>query len=81
MNALLTLGKTEDDFEWIDRLYSPAGRPTNQCTRIAMRRLLETGWACGGALVSKVVLLARNRYTELSNLVMNNCPKVRIWVE
>jgi hypothetical protein len=26
-----------------------------------MLRLIETGWACGGALAVKVVLLARNR--------------------
>jgi hypothetical protein len=29
--------------------------------RIAKRRFLEVGYACGGALASKVVLLARNR--------------------
>ena len=28
---------------------------------IAKLRFLETGWACGGALASKVGLLARNR--------------------
>ena len=28
----------------------------------AKQRLIETGWACGGALASKVVLLARNRH-------------------
>jgi hypothetical protein len=33
----------------------------NQCTRIAKRRLIENDWACGGALASKVVSLARNR--------------------
>jgi hypothetical protein len=27
----------------------------NQCTRIAMQRLIETGWACGGALALQVV--------------------------
>jgi len=42
------------------------------CTRIAMLRLIETGWACGGVLALKMVLLARNRYTELSNLVIEN---------
>jgi len=25
--------------------YSPKCRPTNQCTRIAKRRLIESGWA------------------------------------
>jgi len=39
----------------------PSSRPTNQCTRIAKRRLIETDWACGGALALQVVLLARNR--------------------
>jgi hypothetical protein len=34
---------------------------TNQCTRIAKRRLIETGWTCGGALALRVVLPARNR--------------------
>jgi len=34
---------------------------TNQSTRIAKRRLIEPGWAYSGALVSKVILLARNR--------------------
>jgi hypothetical protein len=36
-------------------------RPTNQCTRIAKRRFLEVGCACGGALPLQVVLPARNR--------------------
>jgi len=36
-------------------------RPTNQCTRIAKQRLIETGWACGGALALNVVSLTRNR--------------------
>jgi hypothetical protein len=35
--------------------------PTNQCTRIAKQRLIETGWACDSALVLQMVLLARNR--------------------
>jgi hypothetical protein len=34
---------------------------TNQCTRIAMQRLIEIGWACGVTLALKVALLARNR--------------------
>ena len=34
--------------------------PTNQCTRIAMRRFLEIGCACGGVVALRVVLLARN---------------------
>jgi hypothetical protein len=34
---------------------------TNQCTRIAMLRFLEAGYACGVTLTLKVASLARNR--------------------
>ncbi len=51
----------------------------NQCTRIAKQRLIEIVWACGGPLALQVVSLARNRYTELTNLVIENC-QVR-WVQ
>jgi len=42
-------------------LPSPKSHPTNQCTRIAKLRLIETGWAYGGVLALKVALPARNR--------------------
>jgi hypothetical protein len=43
------------------RVSKPKIRPTNQCTRIAKRRLIEIGWACGGTMALKVTLLTRNR--------------------
>ena len=47
----------EDSVKWRDAL-------TNQCTRIAMQRLIRIGWTCGGALALKVVWLARNRVSS-----------------
>jgi hypothetical protein len=50
-------------------------RPTNQCTRIAKQRLIETGWACGVTLASKVVLLARNRViSSVRTLLVHTAP-------
>ena len=34
---------------------------------LRQRRLIETSWACDGALAVKAILPARNRYTELTN--------------
>jgi hypothetical protein len=34
-----------------------------------MQRLIENGWACGGALALKVVSLARNRVISSVSLV------------
>ncbi len=45
---------------------------TNQCTRITTLPVLEIGWANGVILALNAISPARNRYTELSNLVIEN---------
>jgi len=47
----------------------------NQCTRIAKRRLIETGWACGGTLALQVVLPARNRVISSVGRLAFSCTK------
>jgi len=48
---------------------SVGGAAGNCClypaTRIAKRRLIETGWACGDTLTLRVVSLARNRVISI----------------
>jgi hypothetical protein len=52
-------------------------RPTNQCTRIAMQRLIEIDWACGGVFALKVALLTRNRVISSVSPLVGNCTRIR----
>jgi hypothetical protein len=47
--------------QWQTHLGKATRHPTNQCTRIAMLRLIRIGWGCKVVFVLKVALPARNR--------------------